>query len=199
MKLYLKEPTMNEKKEIEEMIKEFVEANDEYPFEGLGNFKKVYEESYEAFYKDLELNKHIDEINPDWSNQTSYVLIDEKGYIYGAANIRHELKGKLFEIGGHVGYAIRPCERGKGYGTIQLKLLLQKMDEMGIEKALITCRENNLGSKKTMEKFVGEPDTLVPSMYEGIKEYRYWIDVKKALEREVVEYENSIRNRKINT
>ena len=43
--LYLKEPTMEEKEEIERMVKEFAEANDEYPFEGLGNFKKVYEES----------------------------------------------------------------------------------------------------------------------------------------------------------
>ncbi len=30
-----------------------------------------------------------------------------------------------------------------------------------------------------MKKFIGVPDTLVPSMYEGIMEYRYWIDVKK--------------------
>lgn len=181
--LYLKEPTMEEKEEIERMVKEFAEANDEYPFEGLGNFKKVHEESYEEFYKGLEVNKHIDDINPNWANQTSYVLIDKNGHIYGAANIRHELKGKLFEIGGHVGYAIRPSERGKGYGTLQLELLLKKIDEMGIERALITCRENNIGSKKTMEKFIGEADTLVPSMYDGIMEYRYWVDVKKNLNR----------------
>ena len=35
MSLYLKEPTMKEKKEIEEMVKEFATSNDEYPFEGL--------------------------------------------------------------------------------------------------------------------------------------------------------------------
>jgi hypothetical protein len=33
-----------------EEIKEFAEANDEYPFEGLGNFKKIHEESYEEFF-----------------------------------------------------------------------------------------------------------------------------------------------------
>ncbi len=179
--LYLKEPTMEEKTEIERMIQEFSEANDEYPFEGLGIFKKVYEKGYEEFYQSLEKNKHINDINPNWANQTSYVLIDSNGHIYGAANIRHELKGKLFEIGGHIGYAIRPSERGKGYGTLQLALLLKKTDELGIEKALITCRENNLGSKKTMQKFIGKPDTLVPSMYDGIMEYRYWVDVKKNL------------------
>ena len=40
--LYLKEPTMEEKEEIERMVKEFAEANDEYPFEGLGNFLRIF-------------------------------------------------------------------------------------------------------------------------------------------------------------
>ena len=54
---------------------------------------------------------------------------------------------------------------------------------MGIELALITCRENNIASKKIIEKFIGITDYLVPSMYEGIMEYRYWVDVKKNLNR----------------
>lgn len=184
MNLFLREIEDTDKKEIEEMALEFKNANDEYPFEGVSDLKKVLEQSFEEFYNNLEINKHIDEINPNYANQTTYVLVDENNHIYGMANLRHELKGKLFEIGGHVGYAIRPSERGKGYGTIQLKLLIKVMNEMGIEKALITCRENNIGSKKTMEKFIGESDTLVPSMYEGIMEYRYWIDVNKNLNNE---------------
>ena len=179
MELYLKEPTMDEKEELIKMVNEFADANDEYQFEGLGNFKKIYDSSYEEFYDGLEVNKHINQINPEWANQTSYVLIDENGHIYGAANIRHELKGKLREICGHVGYGIRPSERGKGYATLQLKLLLEKMDKMGIDNALITCRENNIGSIKTMNKFIGTADSLIPSRYEGIMEYRYWVDVKK--------------------
>ena len=58
-----------------------------------------------------------------------------------------------------------------------------KIDEIGIKSALITCRENNIGSRKIMEKCCGNPDTLVPSMYEGIMEYRYWIDVKEELKK----------------
>ena len=181
MKLFLREIEESDKKEIEEMALEFKNANDEYPFEGVSNLKKVIEESFEEFYKGLECNKHIDEINPNWANQTTYVLVDENNHIYGLTNLRHELKGKLFEIGGHVGYAIRPNERGKGFGTLQLQLTLELMDMMNIDRALITCRENNIGSKKTMEKCCGNPDTLVPSMYEGIMEYRYWIDVKENL------------------
>lgn len=53
------------------------------------------------------------------------------------------------------------------------------MNELGIENALVTCRENNIASKKTMESFIGNSLSLVPSMYEGIMEYRYLIDVKE--------------------
>ena len=35
-----------------------------------------------------------------------------------------------------------------------------------------------------MEKFIGYADSLVPSMYEGIMEYRYWIDIKKEINKE---------------
>lgn len=110
-----------------------------------------------------------------------FVLADENNHIYGLANLRYELKGKLIKIGGHVGYGIRPSERQKGYATLQLGLLLEKLKELNIEQALITCRENNVDSKKTMEKFIGKADTLVPSMHEEIMEYRYWIDVNKNL------------------
>jgi predicted acetyltransferase len=181
MSLILRKITIEDKKEIEEMALEFLNANDEYPFEGVSDLKKVLDKSFEDFYNNLETNKHIDEIYPAYANQTTYVLADESGHIYGLANLRHELKGKLIEIGGHVGYGIRPSERKKGYATIQLGMLLEKINELGIEQALITCRENNIGSKKTMEKFIGKSDTLVPSMHEGIMEYRYWIDVQKNL------------------
>lgn len=184
MNLYLREIEKEDKNEIEKMALEFQNANDEYPFEGVSNLKNVLTKSFEEFYDDLEVNKHIDKIYPEYANQTTYVLVDEQNHIYGLTNLRHELKGKLLEIGGHVGYGIRPSERNRGYATLQLKLLLEKIKELGIEQALITCRENNIGSKKTMEKFIGVSDTLVPSMHEGIMEYRYWIDVNKNLYKE---------------
>lgn len=181
MNLYLREIEENDKKEIEKMALEFQEANDEYPFEGVSDLKKVINNSFEEYFNDLEINKHIDEIYPTYANQTTYVLADDSNHIYGLINLRHELKGKLMEVGGHIGYGIRPSERKKGYATLQLKLILDKLKELNINQALITCRENNIASKKTMEKFIGKKDTLVPSNHEGIMEYRYWIDVNKNL------------------
>lgn len=181
MNLYLREIEKDDKNEIEKLALEFQEANDEYPFEGVSDLKKVINNSFEEYFNDLEINKHIDEIYPTYANQTTYVLADDSNHIYGLINLRHELKGKLMEVGGHIGYGIRPSERKKGYATLQLKLILDKLKELNINQALITCRENNIASKKTMEKFIGKKDTLVPSNHEGIMEYRYWIDVNKNL------------------
>ena len=181
MNLYLREIEEDDKKEIEKLALEFQEANDEYPFEGVSDLKKVINNSFEEYFNGLEINKHIDEIYPTYANQTTYVLADDSNHIYGLINLRHELKGKLTEVGGHIGYGIRPSERKKGYATLQLKLILDKLKELNINQALITCRENNIASKKTMEKFIGKKDTLVPSNHEGIMEYRYWIDVNKNL------------------
>lgn len=181
MNLYLREIEKDDKKEIEKLALEFQEANDEYPFEGVSDLKKVINNSFEEYFNGLEINKHIDEIYPTYANQTTYVLADDSNHIYGLINLRHELKGKLMEVGGHIGYGIRPSERKKGYATLQLKLILDKLKELNINQALITCRENNIASKRTMEKFIGKKDTLVPSNHEGIMEYRYWIDVNKNL------------------
>ena len=181
MNLYLREIEKDDKKEIEKLALEFQEANDEYPFEGVSDLKKVINNSFEEYFNGLEINKHIDEIYPTYANQTTYVLADDSNHIYGLINLRHELKGQLMEVGGHIGYGIRPSERKKGYATLQLKLILDKLKELNINQALITCRENNIASKKTMEKFIGKKDTLVPSNHEGIMEYRYWIDVNKNL------------------
>ena len=60
-----------------------------------------------------------------------------------------------------------------------MQLLLEKANELGIDKVLVTCRDNNIGSKKTIEKCLGEPDKSVPSRYPNIMELRYWIPTKK--------------------
>ena len=71
MNLFLREIEESDKKEIEEMALEFLNANDEYPFEGVSDLKKVLEKSFEEYFNNLEINKHIDEIYPNYANQTT--------------------------------------------------------------------------------------------------------------------------------
>lgn len=77
---------------------------------------------------------------------TFWIYVD--GIPVGLGKLRHYLTEKLKEEGGHIGYAIRPTFRNKGYGKILLKLLLEKVKDMGLEKVLITVSNNNKSSIK---------------------------------------------------
>lgn len=57
------------------------------------------------------------------------------------------LTDALKKAGGHIGYGIVQEHRGKGYGKILRKLLLQKAHEAGIEKVLLTIRSDNSPSQ----------------------------------------------------
>jgi len=57
--------------------------------------------------------------------QTRYWLfVDSKPV--GIGKLRRFLNERLRVLGGHIGYTIRPSERGKGYGTLILSELLKK-------------------------------------------------------------------------
>lgn len=84
----------------------------------------------------------------DWQVPSSSYWLFADGYPVGKGNIRHFLTDKLREEGGHIGYAIRPGERSKGYGTILLKMIIEEARKMNLEKVLITVRNKNTNSIK---------------------------------------------------
>ena len=112
--------------------------------------------------------------------QTEYWLIEDKKYI-GRISIRHQLNEQLSYIGGHVGFDIRPSERGKGYGNLIFELAFPKAKELGLQRVLLTCDERNVASRKIIEKFGGVFENSVPNHekgFEGHDARRYWIDIK---------------------
>ena len=98
-------------------------------------------------------------------------------------NVRLALNGKLRRFGGHIGYSIRPTERGKGYNRINLYLGLKVCARYGIETAFLDADLDNPASWRTMEALGGE---RIRTYYDGkfahcmMVDYR--IDVKKALQ-----------------
>ncbi len=107
---------------------------------------------------------------------TTFWLVEGDNYI-GSVNIRHTLTPHLLEVGGHIGYTIRPSERGKGYGNMILELALPKAKELGIMDVLVTCKEDNIASAKVIEKNGGVlEDTRTHT--DGITRRRYWIHLE---------------------
>ncbi|MCM3745193.1 GNAT family N-acetyltransferase [Sporosarcina luteola] len=106
---------------------------------------------------------------------TNYFLIDDSGRLVGMVNIRHGLNDALRQIGGHIGYGIRPSERRKGYATYLLSEALKKTDQLGIHSVLVTCNEDNVGSAAVIIKNGGIEDESFTEAHGNVVR-RFWIE-----------------------
>ena len=69
----------------------------------------------------------------------------------GRLAIRHRLTPHLHEVGGHIGYDVRPSARRRGHATAMLRSALPVARGLGIESALVTCDVDNIASRKVIE------------------------------------------------
>lgn len=159
----------------------FLEAVKEFQAEG----KHIYlhtetdlaglEEGFEEFLSKIKAREDAINLPEDRVPQTELWLTDGNKFI-GWTKIRHYLNENLLNQGGHIGYAIRPSERNKGYGTKILALMLQVAKDMGINRVLLTCDDDNVGSAKIIEKNGGILENKIE--HERVLKRRYWIEVK---------------------
>ena len=95
--------------------------------------------------------------------------------LLGVAKLRHTLNPTLEDIGGHIGYSIRPSERGKGYGTLILALTLERARALGLSRVLITCDTANIRSARVILRNGGVLTSEGYSAARGARVSRYWI------------------------
>lgn len=114
----------------------------------------------------------------DWVPTTTlFAVRKEDNKIVGMTNIRHNLEQDILkEYGGHIGYSVCPGERGKGYGTTILQLALDYTREMGMEKVMLGCKEENIASMRVIEKCGGVLHCTKESNGERIRVY--WITME---------------------
>ena len=108
---------------------------------------------------------------------STFWLVSDGGRIIGRSSLRHQLTTELAHEGGHIGYDIRPSERRKGYGTLILKLTLQRAMEKGLRRVFITCDADNVGSARVIEKNGGELQGQEVSRRTGKLISQYWIEL----------------------
>jgi len=100
-------------------------------------------------------NEYFEYINSS-ENNLYYLIDDEKpNYIIGYGSIEDSFilnYHKDYFNAGNIGYGIRVNERNKGYGTILLKLLLEKCEVLGIKEVCVSCHKKNIASKKVIIK-----------------------------------------------
>ena len=104
----------------------------------------------DTIFQQFENEKRGIGLPPGYVPSTTFWLVCGERFI-GSGNIRHFLNASLREYGGQIGDFIRLSERGKGYGSLLLRMLLSKAEEMGIRETLITCEADNRRSQKHIE------------------------------------------------
>jgi predicted acetyltransferase len=97
------------------------------------------------------------------------------GELVGRVSIRFSLNDFLALRGGHVGYAVVPAQRRKGYASEILRQALEILRAEGIERVLVTCDEVNEGSVSVIEGCGGVFESIVPALDGGTGIRRYWI------------------------
>ena len=132
---------------------------------------------YDSFDEWLNRIRFIREKSPENIALTSTFFSRRvsDGKLIGCIKIHHALTEEL-ESGGHIAYGIRPSERGKGYGTLQLKLCLEyAVGRLQMKQVVIACNKDNIASAKTAMSCGGK---LVKEFEEdGILKQHYMIDL----------------------
>ncbi|MGP9527245.1 GNAT family N-acetyltransferase [Glutamicibacter sp. AOP5-A2-18] len=121
---------------------------------------------------------------PGFVSQSTLWVVENGEYL-GAVSLRHELGNDyLLEVGGHIGYGIRPSARRRGLAKFALAGSLEQARALGLSKVLITCSDSNIGSARTIESSGGVLESLKPLSEVGPKfgvqeaVRRYWINLQ---------------------
>ncbi len=162
-------PSIHDKTEVEDLIRNFYEEDNTYGslhganfYSGTFNFESWLEKNYN-FEHDINIGK-------DLVPSTQFLVhVDET--IVGFVNIRHKLNDSLRRVGGHIGYSIGKNYRRKGYATSALKLALKECKKLGITDVVVSCDIDNIASAKVIENCNGVLDSIETTNGKDTKRY----------------------------
>ena len=170
----LTEPASEYSRQIRTYRKEFLDCGDS--MDGTGGLRHI--EDPEQWIEQCRLFRDPENTPEGRAPATQYIFVREQDdKIVGMLQIRHCFNDYLERYGGHIGYSVAPSERRKGYATLMLKTALPKCRELGIGKVLITCDDDNTGSRKTILANGGVYESTVYEPDEKVWLERYWIDL----------------------
>jgi predicted acetyltransferase len=113
---------------------------------------------------------------PNQVPETVLWLVDGETFI-GRLSIRTTHNEALIRTVGNIGYMIRPSKRRMGYGTVILTLALPAAKALGLARVLVTCDEDNVASRKIIERHGGRLKGATPSRNSPGLTLRFWIDL----------------------
>ncbi len=112
----------------------------------------------------------------DVPSTTYFAVRKSDDRLVGVIDLRHHINHPILGTwGGHCCYTVRPSERGHGYAKEMLRLNLQNVKALGLNKVLVTCYPSNKASEKVILSNGGVYEKTV--IIDGIRIQRFWIDI----------------------
>lgn len=129
---------------------------------------------WSKYLRGLEEQRHGMNLPEGWV-PSSFLVAEVDREMVGRASIRHELNPFLCRVGGHIGYAVRPKFRRRGYAAEIFRQSLQIAAGLGIDPALVTCDDDNAGSARIIERRGGVLENVVADGSRPVGKRRYWV------------------------
>lgn len=170
MKLKLVKLSAEYRGQLNEMMEEWTQTGENIvPYA----IRRLDYRNFENYLENLEVKDTSGGLVPD---STFFCLDEERNIFVGAVNIRHDLNEYLLRSGGHIGDGVRPSERRKGVATAMIALALEECRRLGINRVLMVCDKDNVGSARSIQKNGGVLENEI--LDDGVWEQRYWIDLE---------------------
>jgi predicted acetyltransferase len=84
-------------------------------------------------------------------------------------------------VSGHIGYAVVPWKRGRGYASRTLTLLLPIVRAEGLRRVMLTCDSDNEASKRIILKCGGRLASEGPSPHGSAKtQLTFWLETGRS-------------------
>ncbi|WP_416240351.1 GNAT family N-acetyltransferase [Salinisphaera orenii] len=106
---------------------------------------------------------------------STFFLLGASDEVVAVSNLRHWLNEFLQEVGGHIGFGVRPTARLRGFATEVLHCTVLEARRQGIENVLVTCKKGNVGSEQAISKNGGILESEIWSDMHSCIMRRFWI------------------------
>lgn len=122
-------------------------------------------------------NRHTGTNLPDGYVRENFYLCYDGDEMVGVFSLKFELTEFLLNYGGHIGYAVRPSKRNRGFATQMLKQGAELARQYGFDKILCVCDDGNYASEKVILKNGGVLENRLYDSDESVFVKRYWIEL----------------------
>lgn len=133
-------------------------------------------QNYEKWLQNM-INRKEEKNLPDGYVRENFYLCYDEDKMIGVFSIKFKLTNYLIKYGGHIGYAVLPSKQNQGLGNRILKDGLNLARQLGFNRVLCVCDDDNVASEKIILKNGGVFENKLYDSIEDVHVKRFWIEL----------------------